>query len=690
MTVIGANIGTNLSWVNDWDTAKLPADLVWSARPWGLTNNGIGTWADVDSHGWPIVSTGTLFGALFESSPWPGTYKLSFTNRNAGTGDTVNVVNGSTVTLANRVHNADTNVTTYDIVVASYIASQFIWLTWNGSTGGITDCHLMRPLKDGSGWHAIGTALSDYIIDRLQNFSAIRTMATGGEGNKSSGTDTVWSGRTKPWSVQTRSSDSGRAGGVALENLILMANQTNKDLWITIPYRADDTYIENMAKVLRYGSDGITPYSSAQTSPVFAPLNSNLKLYVEHGNEIWNFGQPYWGGENYNNAMADIAAGDAHHLAYTSSSSGNWGFSWRQPGWLAVRQSLIFRSVFGDDAMMTKVRPVLATQHARFAVTSEPMAYLNQVWGQGLNTPVAYGVTNEFGNVARPVGYYIYALATAPYFPYDNSALDVTNASTMLDGTIASLESTDVEGFLKAVIWNHAQAAAVGIQYVAYEGGENLIPNLMPGGATTDNVANALLANYDPTQGARMGANIGTDGFPTDNQMGTAYGRVLSQWAAIGGQLFMHFTLSQGVFGLCPSSAQDVSDPRLETGPKWDAIKAFVKTAGSQPAPVVNAGSDQSITLPATASLSGTATDDGLPNPPGALTTTWSKVSGPGTVTFGDASATATTAAFSASGTYVLRLTATDSELAASATVTITVSPAIVVSPTHWRIKLLC
>ena len=55
-------------------------------------------------------------------------------------------------------------------------------------------------------------------------------------------------------------------------------------------------------------------------------------------------------------------------------------------------------------------------------------------------------------------------------------------------------------------------------------------------------------------------------------------------------------------------------------------------------APTVNAGSDQSITLPATASLSGTATDDGLPTPPAAITTTWSKVSGPGTVTFGNAS----------------------------------------------------
>jgi hypothetical protein len=69
-------------------------------------------------------------------------------------------------------------------------------------------------------------------------------------------------------------------------------------------------------------------------------------------------------------------------------------------------------------------------------------------------------------------------------------------------------------------------------------------------------------------------------------------------------------------------------------------------------------------------------TDDGLPNPPGAVTTTWSKVSGPGTVTFGNASARATTATFSTAGSYTLRLTASDSVLSASDDIVITVNAA--------------
>ncbi|MBI3895536.1 MAG: hypothetical protein HY313_06365 [Acidobacteria bacterium] len=89
--------------------------------------------------------------------------------------------------------------------------------------------------------------------------------------------------------------------------------------------------------------------------------------------------------------------------------------------------------------------------------------------------------------------------------------------------------------------------------------------------------------------------------------------------------------------------------------------------------PTVDAGVDQTITLPALANLIGTAADDGLPSPPGTLTTAWSQISGPGAVAFGNANALSTTASFSVAGTYVLRLTVSDSALSSSDDVTITV-----------------
>ena len=108
---------------------------------------------------------------------------------------------------------------------------------------------------------------------------------------------------------------------------------------------------------------------------------------------------------------------------------------------------------------------------------------------------------------------------------------------------------------------------------------------------------------------------------------------------------------------------------RIDTG-------ITVTSPPTNQAPQVNAGADQTITLPANANLAGTVTDDGLPNPPATVTVSWTQDSGPGTVTFGNANVASTTATFSTAGTYVLRLTANDSALSTSDTMQVTVNPA--------------
>lgn len=104
---------------------------------------------------------------------------------------------------------------------------------------------------------------------------------------------------------------------------------------------------------------------------------------------------------------------------------------------------------------------------------------------------------------------------------------------------------------------------------------------------------------------------------------------------------------------------------------------ALIACSSSQNAsndvPVVEAGENQTIILPAPASLDGTVDDDDLEH--GRMTITWSKWKGPGGVTFGADNAVDTTASFSAAGIYVLRLTASDGEHSAHDDVTITVNP---------------
>jgi hypothetical protein len=115
------------------------------------------------------------------------------------------------------------------------------------------------------------------------------------------------------------------------------------------------------------------------------------------------------------------------------------------------------------------------------------------------------------------------------------------------------------------------------------------------------------------------------------------------------------------------------NDGQLSTS---DTITVVVESPTTPPpnqAPVVNAGADQTITLPSLANLSGSVSDSG--GPLATPLVSWSVVSGPGSVTFGNASSASTSANFSVAGIYVLRLTANDGQLQSFDDVMITVLP---------------
>ncbi|HSJ85625.1 MAG TPA: SdiA-regulated domain-containing protein, partial [Anaerolineales bacterium] len=117
-------------------------------------------------------------------------------------------------------------------------------------------------------------------------------------------------------------------------------------------------------------------------------------------------------------------------------------------------------------------------------------------------------------------------------------------------------------------------------------------------------------------------------------------------------------------------------NPSIVDGRMFEVTAPTPLSSGFNTPPSVNAGADQAVTLPSNAFLDGTVADDGLPNPPGTLTTAWSQVSGPGAVTFGNANAIDTTASFTLAGTYVLHLNAYDGELTGFDELTVAVTGA--------------
>jgi len=108
-------------------------------------------------------------------------------------------------------------------------------------------------------------------------------------------------------------------------------------------------------------------------------------------------------------------------------------------------------------------------------------------------------------------------------------------------------------------------------------------------------------------------------------------------------------------------------------GPIASPTPTPTPTPAINKAPVAKAGADQTVRMPNSITIVGSCSDDGLPVPPGKCNFQWSKVSGPGSVTFSAPASLTTQAKFSISGTYVLVLTVNDGKLSGSDKMTVTV-----------------
>ncbi len=155
--------------------------------------------------------------------------------------------------------------------------------------------------------------------------------------------------------------------------------------------------------------------------------------------------------------------------------------------------------------------------------------------------------------------------------------------------------------------------------------------------------------------GQRTGANLGTG--TVSNTRTTA---TLGTFPRTGSYEVVS-TVSDGW-------AQSNLDFAVQTAAPLPAAGKLVNFA-----PAISAGPDMAVTPGLASALRGTAVDDGQPANPGALTVQWVKVSGPGTVTFGNAAAANTTVQIKTLGVYVLRLTAHDGEVKVFDDVTVTV-----------------
>ena len=232
----------------------------------------------------------------------------------------------------------------------------------DGGGAGVTNIHLMLPTTlNGTTDYPVGTLLTNAALAEAAPFSTLRMMdwTTANINN-----EVNWSDRALPTAnFWQQTSDHS----MPWETAVAMANATGKDLYINIPTDASDAYITDLADLLKYGSNGVNPYTSPQADPVWAPLDSNLNIYIEYANEVWNFSSPVYSEvnnlvlQNEQNDTADWQLFSSAGGWVTTNSSGA-ATSSDTSLWTVVKDvdiSNIFRQVFGDAVMPANAQGVV-------------------------------------------------------------------------------------------------------------------------------------------------------------------------------------------------------------------------------------------------------------------------------------------------------------------------------------------
>lgn len=221
-------------------------------------------------------------------------------------------------------------------------------------------------------------------------------------------------------------------------------------------------------------------------------------------------------------------------------------------------------------------------------------------------------------------------------------------------------------------------AGAYVVQLIVNDGKVNSQPDTAMIVAQTPNQPPTVSAGPDrtiqfPVSTVTLEATVSDDGFPSPDALSAAWNQVSGPAAASFAS--PNQAVTQASFTDAGTYVLRLTASDTQFTVSSDVTVTVLPLVQNNQPPVVNAGPDQSVTLPANmVTLNGSVADDGLPIG-GVLTATWSLVNGPGQVTFASPGQPSTMGTFSAAGVYFLALGATDGQFTSVSTVTITVNP---------------
>lgn len=416
----GRETAINLYEINDWQPAWVFVDIMKMARDWSDCDN----WKEsptvpLTSDGYPIeIPYGNVSCVksiwAHDWSHWPtGDYTLTF----EGKGE---------IQLKGKTYSSSGGRVSFFVNMTTGDNSMILKINKSDKSNPVRNIHLIMPGYSNSFETQI---FHPKFLEGLQGVSVIRFMnwtRTNYEWSEAEPSASFfdWENRTK-----TSNFTQARKWGVAPEYVVALANRLRADVWINIPHSASDNYVVNYAKFLNDN------------------LNSDLKIYIEYSNELWNGGtyrhQDYANKKGaalgFESGLATHYAGRAYHV------------------YRSAQIFRIFENQFSNDSRLVRV---IASQAA------------NSWWGQQL--------LKYFDSlIYNPHQVKIDALAIAPYF---GGSLNPSSGVTVDDILSLAQKSiyTDTQAWTRKnieIIKDYCDKKGLSdkcVKLVAYEGGQHL------------------------------------------------------------------------------------------------------------------------------------------------------------------------------------------------------------------------
>lgn len=471
---LNQRIGANVSAVTYYARSHEYVDLMQQAGGFGLPD---GPWIDpatkgrgpiaLDAQGWPTEDFAIMMMSGQRNTPGlAGRYTIVF----KGTASVSLIASSGTLSAPTLDSATGMTVVHLDFPVAG----DQIVLNFKNTSGGVKDLRVIRP---GYQWNSptLPVFTTTY-LKHLEAFSTLRFM----DWLASNATyDGTWANRPTIQSTRGGLGPKGSVPGKPWERVIELANASASDIWINVPAKADATYYTELAKLLK------------------AKLDPRLKIYVEYSNEMWNFNFPQYHWLTTTAVADEMAAGNTRLNA--DGATQPYVLGYRVFTERTFRISDAFRAVFGDSAMMDRVRPVLAWQAAGSYHMENMLKYAQTAFP------------------GRPVSSYIYAISGAPYF---NLGTQQSTAGLTTQQVLTAMDESLGKSPLSYRYEHNAYLAKkYGVRWVAYEGG--------PDTFGTGSLDSKAAANRDAS-------------------MYTMCQRFLNDWNSAGGGLFLWFHAGAG------------------------------------------------------------------------------------------------------------------------------------------------